>query len=89
MNTPRSASDIIRGIIRGDIQPIGALCAFLFGFIFSAPIMLILGGHFVRGMQGSFLLTAAVAIVAATSPWWVDTIEEREIDRVLRERIDS
>lgn len=83
MNTPRSASDIIRAYVRGDIQPAGGILAFVFGAVFALPINLVLIGQWVRGLQVSILLASAVAILAASSPWWVDAIEQREIDRVL------
>lgn len=85
MTTLRSASDVVRDAIRSP-SSVSCACSFLFGAVVTAPLWLVLAGELVRGLQVSLLLASAVALLAASSPWWVDAIEQREIDRVLAQR---
>jgi hypothetical protein len=62
------------------------LAVFIAGALLPTPGLLVLAGLWVRGLQVSLLLASLVCIVAVTSPWWADWLEQKRIERVLRER---
>lgn len=59
--------------------------SFLAGFVAPAPLWLVLAGQPVAGIQLSLFYMSAVAIAAASAPWWTDAIENRRTARLLRE----
>ena len=67
-------------------DPLLCLVFFVAGALLPLPGYLVLAGLWVRGVQASVLLGSLVCLLAASSPWWVDWLEQREIDRVLAER---
>jgi hypothetical protein len=62
------------------------LVFFVAGALLPLPGYLVLAGLWVRGIQASLLLGSLVCLLAASSPWWVDWLEDRRTEAVLRER---
>ncbi len=68
------------------IDPLPFFASFLAGAIIPIPGYLLVLVGWAPALQASLLLTALVAIVAASAPWWVDAIEHRRNVCMLRER---
>jgi membrane protein YqaA with SNARE-associated domain len=68
-------------------DPLLCLVFFVAGALLPLPGFLVLAGLWVRGIQASVLLASLVALLAASSPWWVDWLEDRKADREIDESI--
>ena len=66
-------------------DPLPCVLAFLAGAIVPIPAWLMLTGNPVAALQASILMASAVCLAAASSPWWVDRLEDRRIDRLNAE----
>jgi membrane protein YqaA with SNARE-associated domain len=64
-------------------DPLLCLVFFVAGALLPLPGYLVLAGLWVRGIQASVLLASLLALLAASSPWWVDWLEERQLDSMM------